>query len=189
MTTRRASVLCTILFVSVVMLSAGEAWAVVVDMTVKDTSGPVPDMEITFTPEDPNLPTTTGRTNTQGKVVDKDGNPIVLLLGNYWVRARGRRHVTATETFTVGPGDTASFSMTVERIMPWMVQSPPCSLCLGLGAGYFGQWADDIELQRGELTETRIPGMEDPIIERDGSFVNQFNCSVQIGRASCRERV
>jgi hypothetical protein len=182
MAIRRASILCTVLFVSVMIFVASQAWAVVVDMTVKDTAGAVPDMEITFTPEDQTLPTTTGRTDTQGKVVDRDGKAVVLPPGKYGVRARGRDHVTSTETFTVGPGETASFSMTVERIIPWMVQSPPCSLCFGVGAGYFGQWADDPKLQPGEITIINVPGF-DPIIERDGSVVNRFNWNLNAGVA------
>jgi len=182
MPTRRASILCTVLFVSVMMLVASQAWAVVVDMTVKDTAGAVPDMVFTFTPEDPNLLTTTGSTNKQGKVVDRDGKAIVLPPGKYGVRARGRDHVTYKDTVTVGPGDTTSIDIVVDRIMPWMVQSPPCSLCLGLGAGYFGQWADDIKLQPGETEIIRIPG-RDPIILKDTSAGNRFNWDINSGTA------
>ena len=183
MATRRASVLWTVLIASVITFAASQAWAVVVDMTVKDNSGPAQDVEVTFTREDdPNRPTTTGWTNAQGNVLDKDGKAVVLPPGKYGVRARGRDHVTATETFTVGPGETASFGMTVERIMPWMVQNPPCSLCFGLGAGYIGQWADDLKLEPGEITITNVPG-QDPIIERDGSVVNRFNSDLNAGVA------
>jgi hypothetical protein len=174
MATRRAGVLWTVLIASVITFAASQAGAVVVDMTVKDIAGPVPNMEITFTPEDPKIPPTTGRTDREGKFV------VVLPPGKYGVRARDDTHVTATETFTVGPGETASFSMTVLRIMAWMVQSPPCSLCFGLGAGYYGQWAYDVELQPGEITIIRIPGMA-PIIERDGSVVNRFNWDLNAG--------
>ncbi len=182
MTTRRASVLCTVLFVSVMMFVAGEAWGVVVDMTVKDTAGAVPDMEITFTPEDPNLPTMTGRTDTQGKVVDRDGKAVVLPPGKYGVRARGRNHVTYKDTVTVGPGDTTSIAIIVEPIMAWMVQSPPCSLCVGVGAGYSGQWADDVKLRPGETEIIRIPG-QDPIVLIDSSKGNQFDWSLNSGAA------
>jgi len=177
MATRRASALWTVLIASVMTFVASQAWAVVVDMTVKDTAGAVPDMEITFTPEDRNLPTTTGRTDTQGRVVGRDGKAVVLPPKPHKVRVRGRHNVTATETW---PGDTASFSMTVERIMPWMVQNPPCSLCFGLGAGYYGQWADDVKLQPGETEIVRFPG-RDPITLFDTSADNKFGWSVNGG--------
>jgi len=169
------------LFVSVMIFVASQAWAVVVDMTVKDTAGQVPDMEITFTPEDPSLPPTTGRTDTQGKVVDKDGKAIALPPGKYGVLAKGHNHVTYKDTVTVGPGDT-TIAITVDPIVAWMVQSPPCSLCFGLGAGYYGQWADDVKLQPGEITIINVPG-RDPIIERDGSVVNRFNWDINAGVA------
>jgi hypothetical protein len=182
MPTRRASVLCSVLFVSVMMFVVSQASAVVVDMTVKDTAGAVPDMEITFTPEDPNLPTTTGRTDTQGKVVDRDGKAVVLPPGKYGIRAKGHNHVTYKDTVTIGPGDRTSISIIVDPIMAWMVQSPPCSLCFGLGAGYYGQWAEDVKLQPGETEIIRIPGM-DPIILKDTSAGNRFNWDINSGTA------
>ena len=181
MATRRARVLWTVLIASAMTFAASQAWAVVIDMTVKDTAGAVPDMEITFTPEDPSLPPTTGRTDTQGKVVDKDGKAIALPPGKYGVLAKGHNHVTYKDTVTVGPGDT-TIAITVDPIVAWMVQSPPCSLCFGLGAGYYGQWADDVKLQPGEITITNVPG-QDPIIERDGSVVNRFNWNLNAGFA------
>lgn len=178
MATRRASVLWTVLIVSVMMLVASHAWAVVVDMTVKDRHGSlVSGAEVTFTSDDPADLPITGTTDMFGKVRREDGKPIEVPLRPHKVRVRGRHNVTATETW---PGDTASFTMTVDPIVAWMVQNPPCSLCFGLGAGYYGQWIHDHELQRGEITTIRIPGMA-PIIERDGSFVNRFNFDLNAG--------
>jgi len=129
------------------------AWGVIgtVDITVKDQTGrPVPGAKITLRPADPALPPQEATTDNDGKAVF-----VAIEEGGYTASVHSPDHVRADKSVTVQAGQTTSVDMSVTSIFPWMVQNPAGVLGgFTLGAGYNGEWRDDLRNTVSRTTST-----------------------------------